>query len=296
MKKPTRPRATRATRPADVPLADSLPANAPSESKSHVVAFELNKNEFGVGILTLETKHRVIRVINCNPPLKANGQAWPWAVEETEYAEDKKTLLRTVRTALFKTKADADAVSGHWRDAKITNAETGAIIQKGKNTQPAANAPKLSSDEQDLRNARLKVLREEYPGTFKAMDTLAQAQPKARPEAVEAVLRAYTVDLMRLHKPAKLGEILPFKTLPDDSSLILELAKAHAAKSPFDAVDHEIAARWFAAGYDKMSLAEYTDAINVKTGAKLKPDAMEKRRYAKLGLMTKKPPGPPPKF
>ncbi len=128
------------------------------------------------------------------------------------------------------------------------------------------------------------------------MDTLAQAQPKARPEAVEAVLRAYTVDLMRLHKPAKLGEILPFKTLPDDSSLILELAKAHAAKSPFDAVDHEIAARWFAAGYDKMSLAEYTDAINVKTGAKLKPDAMEKRRYAKLGLMTKKPPGPPPKF
>jgi len=101
--------------------------------------------------------------------------------------------------------------------------------------------------------------------------------------------------LVRLQKPANLGDISPFKSPPGDLSFILEIAKAHKAKSPRDPVDVEIAARWFAAGYDKMSKEEYTQAINDKTGASISPDAMEKRRYAKLGLMTKKLPGPPSK-
>jgi hypothetical protein len=106
-------------------------------------------------------------------------------------------------------------------------------------------------------------------------------------------LRAYAVDMVRLHKPAKLGEVSPFETLPDDASFILELAKAYSAKSPYDAVDHEIAARWYAAGYDKMKLDEYTDAINAKTGASLKPAAMKARRLKKLRLVSSNNEGAP---
>jgi len=98
---------------------------------------------------------------------------------------------------------------------------------------------------------------------------------------------------VRLHKPTKLGAILPFKTLPDDSNFILELAKAYKAKSPINAVDHEIAARWYAAGYDKMKPDEYTAAINARTGANLKPDAMKKRRLKKLRLLSSNPEGAP---
>jgi hypothetical protein len=100
------------------------------------------------------------------------------------------------------------------------------------------------------------------------------------------------VDLVRLHKPKNLVDVVPFNVPATEKSFILEIAKAYAAQSPYDPVDVEMAARWEAAGYDKMSLAEYTDAINAKAGTNLKPEAMEKRRYAKLGLMTKKPPGP----
>jgi hypothetical protein len=122
-------------------------------------------------------------------------------------------------------------------------------------------------------------------GKTEIVHALAQAQPEVRPGAMEALFRAYAVDVMRLHKPAKLGEILPFK-MPEETSFILEIAKAYKAKSPRDPVDVEIAARWYAAGYDQMKPDEYTAAINAKTGANLKPDAMKKRRLKKLRLLS----------
>lgn len=284
---------TKSAKTHAVKISESLPANAPTESKTGIVVFEAGKTLFGVGTFTVNSKRLVRKVVNYNPPIHTNGQLWPWAVEVAEYTEDSKQLLRTVGTYLFKTKPEADLVAKKFWQVDITNAETGAIIQKGKSTQPAANGPKLSSNEQDLRNARLKVLRETYPDTFKAMDAHAQAKPEARPAAVEALFRAYAVDLARLFKPAKPSDILPFKTWPDDSSFILELAKAYAQESPFDAVDHEITARWYAAGYDKMKPDEYTAAINAKTGANLKPGAMKKRRLTKLRLLSSNPEGAP---
>jgi hypothetical protein len=100
------------------------------------------------------------------------------------------------------------------------------------------------------------------------------------------------IDLARLHKPDQLTIEMQ---LPKDSRFLLDLAKAYKAKSPFDSVDVEIAARWVSAGYNNMRLKEYTEAINSKADSTLKPKAMEKRRYKKLGLMTKTPVGPPPK-
>jgi hypothetical protein len=226
-----------------------------------------------------------------NNPLEHEGKKLFWLVEAVDYAEDRQTVLKIRGTieGWFENREQADA------ELPKCLAWVKAEVKKANAAQTAAEARKPSSDEQDLMQARLKVMREQYPGTFKAMDTLKKTKPKDCPAAIETLFRAYAVDKVRLHKPAKLGDILPFKSMPDDMSFILEIAKARQAQSPRDSVDVEIAARWFAAGYDKMSLAEYTGAINAKTGAKLKPDAMEKRRYRKLGLMTERKPGPPAK-
>ena len=232
-----------ANRPADV-----LPANAPAESKPHVVAFE-SKEFFGVGTLHIDSSalpvKRALLAKKFTPPIQANGEAWTWGVDLAELAQDGKTVLRIVNRVVFKTMGERDTVFKNWEKLEMTNAATGAKMDKGTSSTPAVNARKLSTGEQDLRDARLKVLRETYPDTFKAMDAIAQAQPEARPEAVEAILRAYAVDLVRLHKPANLGDISPFKSPPDDMSFILEIAKAYKAKSPLDPVEVEIAARWY---------------------------------------------------
>lgn len=289
MKKPTRPRATRATRKETL-LTVTVRATAPaapalfSKPQVGIIAW---KDNFVVGVGRFRSVCRAVRLRHYTPSLEKAGQVWPWGVEQVEHVKGSRTVLRILERRHFKTESEAQAAFKNWGD------EIAAREAKEIAAQAAADAHKPSCAEQDLVQARLKVMRDQYPDTFKAMDALAQAQPEARPGTVEAVLRAYAVDMVRLHKPAKLGEVSPFETLPDDASFILELAKAYSVKSPYDAVDHEIAARWLAAGYDKMSLAEYTRAINTKTGANLKPDAMRSRRLKKFRLMSSKDEGRP---
>jgi hypothetical protein len=289
MKKSIRPDGTRDTRPPETPLTDSWQTSIQTGATPGIFKI-MWRDGFAVGHGTERKYTAALRLFRYDKPLEHAGKKLFWAIEGIDYAEDLKTVLRIWGQTWFETEEQAKA--------ELPKFEAWAKAEANKKiaAQTAAETHKPSSDEQDLMQARLKVMREQHPDTFKAMDALEKAQPEDRPTAMEALFRAYTVDKVRLHKPAKLGDILPFNSTPDDMSFILEIAKAHRAQSPRDSVDVEIAARWFAAGYDKMSLAEYTDAINAKTGAKLKPDAMEKRRYAKLGLMTKKPPGPPPKF
>jgi hypothetical protein len=203
------------------------------------------------------------------------------------YAEDRKTVLRVLELRLFKTAAEARVAGNSW----------GAEIRAAFSQHAAADGKKglSKANEEDLAKARLKVMGEQYPDTFKALDDLSMANEAERPAKIEAVFRAYAVDRVRLDKPSDLRNVSPFDCGPTDMSFLLEIARAHKAKSPYDPVNVEIAANWFAAGYDKMSLADYTDAINTKTGAKLKPEAMKARRLKKLRLLSANPEGRPEK-
>lgn len=269
----------------ETPLIDSWKASVSKGGTPGVFPIMWH-NGFAVGHGAVRKFTREIRVQKYDSPFEHAGRKLFWAVEGVDYAEDGETVLSIWGQTWFETKEQADAFSRERVEVEK---------RKAKAENAAAEAHKPTSDEQDLAQARLKVMGEQYPDTFAAMDALAKAQPEARAEAVENLFRAYAVDLVRLHKPAILGEISPFKSLPTYMPFIVQLAKAYSAKSPHDPVDAEIAARWFAAGYDKMSKEDYTQAINAKTGTNISPDAMEKRRYAKLGLMTKKDPGPRPK-
>jgi len=247
------------------------------------------RDGFAVGYGTVRNYTAALRMFRYDKPLEHAGKKLFWAIEGVDYAKDLKTVLRIWGQTWFETEEQAKAEFPKfeaWARAEANKkiAAQAAIL--------AAESHKPTEAEKDLLNARMKVMREQYPDSFKAMDALAEAQPEARPAAMEALFRAYAVDVMRLQKPAKLGEILPFK-LPEETSFILEIAKAYKAKSPRDPVDVEIAARWYAAGYDKMKPDEYTAAINAKTGANLKPDAMKKRRLKKLRLLSSNPEGAP---
>jgi len=285
MKKPesnAKPAETAAAKPVKMPLTDSWQASVQKGAAPGIFGL-MWRDGFTVADGTFRKFTRGLRKFRYDKPHLHEGKKLFWAVETVEYAEDQKTVLRILERDWCETKEQAECL---WRMKAEKN--------KARMVQTAEEeARKPSSDEQDLTQARLKVMREQYPDTFKAIDALAKAQPGARPEAMEALFRAYAVALVRLHKPANLGDISPFKSTPDDMSFILEIAKAYKAQSPRDPVDVEIAARWFAAGYDKMSNAEYTDAINAKTGAKLKPEAMKARRLKKFRLLSSNPEGAP---
>ena len=289
MKKPKTKAAsaeTPAAKPAETPLTNSWQASVQQGATPGIVPL-MWRDGFAVGHWTGCKFIRGLQVMHYpNSKVESNGQRCQWALEGVDWAEDGETLLRIWEQTWFETKKQADAA--------LTQ-KAGQLREQAKKTLAAEDARKPSCDEQDLTQARLKVMREQYPDTFEAMDKLATVQPGARSEAVESLFHAYAVDLVRLHKPANLGDVSPFKSLPADMTLIMRIAQAYRAQSPLDLVDVEIAAQWLAAGYDKMSLAEYTAAINAKTGAKLKPEAMEKRRYTKLGLMTSRKPGPSPR-
>jgi hypothetical protein len=269
-------------------LTDSVLANAPAGAKPSVCMLSWESG-FGVGVGTFHKFTEGLRVWLFRPDFHCDGQAWPCSVDLVRWAEDGETVLEIKDRRLFKTEAEANAEMKCWA------AEIRAQFLKGHRLPAADRGRKPSSNEQDLENGRLQVMREQYPNTFKALEHLRIANGTERSAKIEAVLRAYAVDRVRLDKPLKLHNVTPLKVVPDDRNFILDIAKAYKAKSPHDPVDVEIAANWFAAGYDKMSLADYTRAINAKTGKKLKPEAMRARRYKKFGLMTKKQPGPPPK-
>jgi hypothetical protein len=291
MKKSTRPDDSRDTRPEATPLTDSWLASIQKGATPGIFPV-MWRDGFAVGHGTICNFWRGLMVHKYTKPRGQGEKKHFWTVWEVDFAEDKKTVLEIRRKieGWFENKKEAEAGLPKclaWAQAKVKQ----AVAAKTAAEKTAAIAPS-SVAEQDLRVARLKVMREQYPDTFTAMDTLAAAQPEGRPTVMEAMFRAYAVDVMRLRKPAKLGEILPFK-LPEDTSFILEIAKAYKLKSPRDPVDVEIAARWYAAGYDKMKPDEYTAAINAKTGANLKPGAMKKRRLKKLRLLSSNPEGSP---
>jgi hypothetical protein len=58
-----------------------------------------------------------------------------------------------------------------------------------------------------------------------------------------------------------------------------------------DPINHELALNWIRRGYNLLTEEELSDAILVMTGQRLTPGAIKKRRE-RLGLTTKRLPGP----
>ncbi len=214
---------------------------------------------------------------------KEGGKAWPWGAEHVEYSQDGKTQLRIVKQKLCKTRAEAESQTKQWGDELRAKEAKYRAMLKAAGREP-------SSGEQDLQKARLKILRQEYPDTFKAMDAPPTGKAKRN-----AIYRAYLVDLVRLFKSVNLDDILRDKVTPLDWETVSKLAVAHAAPIPQRRLDRAIAALWIHGGYNKMTRADYTRRLNAIAGTNLTPDAM-RMRVERLGLTSaKERPGPAPR-
>jgi len=85
------------------------------------------------------------------------------------------------------------------------------------------------------------------------------------------------------------------KNNPVGSQWICEFARvAQQPKCELDPINHELVLNWIHRGYNLLTEGELSDIIQKSTGQRLKPGSLKKRRE-RLGLTTKRPPGPRPK-
>lgn len=207
--------------------------------------------------------------------VRTDGGRLPWKVDEMELSPDLR-VEKVFKSYRFKTKAEAKACCERLVEVEAKKRRASVTFKKldGRDREKERL--------RDRDKVRLTVLSKYYPGTIRAQGSLPPI-----------ALRSLSVDLVRLHKPgipAK-GE---FKQCEMDREMIEATAKAYKEKSPFDPVDYEIAANWYAEGYSNETRNVYTVRINAKLGTKLTPKAMQQRRL-KLNLMSDKESGPSPK-
>jgi hypothetical protein len=146
----------------------------------------------------------------------------------------------------------------------------------------------------DLYQARLKVLAGLQPKTVELIRR-ADAEPDAgkRRKLEREAVQAYFVELA--HHWTE-DEVLAWqRSNPVGTSWLCEFGSVfQEAPRELDPINHELALNWLRRKYNLLTADELSDAILVATLQHLTPDALKKRRE-RLGLTTKRRPGPPPR-
>lgn len=244
------------------------------------------KNGFGMAYGgPARTSRLAIAHLKHTPAIVIDGVEYKYGVQKRKYSEDCKTLLGVGKTVHFKTEAESSAC--YTREVRL---------QFNKEAKEKAAFMKLvgspmTPQAQEEAIARQKVMRAQYPDTFRALAAVSQTKLGDRPGAMESVFWALLKDLVRLYKPKTHREFCAIAI--SDRGRITELAKAFNEASPGNKVDAAIVARW-AERYSKMTPKELARALNEEHGFGMKPDAVKKRAQ-RMGLTSSRPVGAPEK-
>jgi len=155
--------------------------------------------------------------------------------------------------------------------------------------------PKGETDLEDLYKARLKVLAPVSPRTVEIFSqSINVSDPAERDRLQREAVQGYFADTVKTwsNEDFKAWQ----KNNPLDKKWFPETADN--MKTPVrvvDPVDFELALNWIKRRYNEMKPDELAEIIYEVTGERLKPAAIRKRHYRKLGLMTKRKPGAKPK-
>jgi hypothetical protein len=207
--------------------------------------------------------------------------------EATE-AEARKVFARSIRF-LRMSKEKLEVLEGCFKATE----EDHAYIESRFPNVKAAPDPK-STDEYDLYQARLKVLAGMQPNT---VGLLKQADvtkdPQKREKIEREAVEAYFADMATYWPENVLKDWL--RSNPAGSKWLGEFASMmQKPERELDPVDLELVLNWLRRGYNLLTESELSDAILTGTGQRLKPGTIKKRRV-RLGLTTKRQPGPRPK-
>lgn len=150
-----------------------------------------------------------------------------------------------------------------------------------------------NTEEYDLYQARLKVLAGMQP---KTISLLARAEmtddPTQRALLEREAVQAYFAELAHAWTE---DEVLAWqRSNPIGSEWMCEFAQVfREPERQIDPINYELVRNWLQWKYNLRTAEELSDAILISTGQRVSPATLKKRRE-RLGLTTKRPPGPRP--
>jgi hypothetical protein len=146
----------------------------------------------------------------------------------------------------------------------------------------------------DIYEARLKVLAGLQPKTVNLVQQAntaedAEGRQKLEREAIDAYFAELAHDWTE-------DEVLAWqRNNPIGTEWMCEFGRVfQEPERTIDPINYELAFRWLSRKYNLLTAEELSDMILVATGQRLMSGALKKRRE-RLGLTTKRPPGPPPR-
>lgn len=149
-------------------------------------------------------------------------------------------------------------------------------------------------EKRDLYQARLKVLAGMAPKTVTLMQQAYEAEePQKREKLEREAVQAYFAELSLDWRE---DEVLAWqRSNPVGTKWMCEFARVLSEpQRELDPINHELALNWIRRGYNLMTAEELSDAILIMAGERVSPETLKKRRE-RLGLTSKRPPGPRPK-
>jgi hypothetical protein len=149
------------------------------------------------------------------------------------------------------------------------------------------------TDEYDVYQARLKVLAGLTPKTIELMKkTNATADLVERRKIEHEAVQSYFAELT--HEWTE-DEVLAWqRSNPVGTEWLREFASVfQEPKREIDPINHELAFNWLRRKYNLLTEEELSDSVLMATLQRLTPGALKNRRE-RLGLTSKRPPGPRP--
>lgn len=148
-------------------------------------------------------------------------------------------------------------------------------------------------DEADLYQARLKVLAGLHPKTVSLIKQADETKdPQQRQKLEREAVAAYYAELA--HHWTEDQVLAWQKSNPVGTSWMCEFARVlQEPEREVEPINYELAFNWLRKKYNLLTAEELSDAILVRTGQRLMPGTLKKRRE-RLGLTTKREPGPRP--
>jgi hypothetical protein len=161
------------------------------------------------------------------------------------------------------------------------------------NYQFAPAGPK-AIDDYDVYQARLKVLAGLQPTTVELIRIANAMEDSEKRQRVEReAVGAYFAELAHYFTEEEVRAWQ--RSNPVGTGWLCEFGSVfHYPRRQIDRVNHELALNWLRRKYNLLTAEELSDEIFKATLVRLAPEALKKRRE-RLGLTTKRPPGPPPK-
>jgi len=221
-----------------------------------------------------------------------------------QYEDGREEILRTnlldpasTRTQALRVYQSAIEFASHGRkelEELSTLFEAGPEDMEYIDTRfPKIQNPGGTMAESDLYQARLKTLAGLQPKTVELMQRADVAKdPNVRVQLEREAIHAYFADLAHFWTDDALNEWL--RNNPPGSHWLCEFAKVKAEpKRELDPVNHELALNWIRSKYNLLTAEELSREIQNATGQRVSAATIKKRRE-RLGLTTKRTPGPRP--